>query len=103
MKSWKLSVTLRQKQRPFWEQRYYDFNIFTNEKLSEKLKYLHRNPVARGLVKKPEDWAWSSFRHYAFGERRAVVIESEWTARLRERALAADPGSENPDPGHPAS
>jgi len=103
MKSWKLSVTLRQKQRPFWEQRYYDFNIFTNEKLSEKLKYLHRNPVARGLVKKPEDWAWSSFRHYAFGERRAVVIESEWTARLRERALAADPGSENPDPGHPGS
>jgi len=103
IKAWKLSVTLRQKQRPFWEQRYYDFNIFTNEKLSEKLKYLHRNPVARGLTASPEGWQWSSFRHYASGEKQSVVIESEWTARLRERSATASPGSENPDPGHPVS
>ena len=31
-----------------------------------KLRYLHRNPVKRGLVKEPGDWKWSSFRHYAF-------------------------------------
>jgi putative transposase len=32
MKSWKLSVTLRQPIRPFWEERYYDFNVFRNKK-----------------------------------------------------------------------
>ena len=33
-----------------------------------KLRYLHRNPVKRGLVSNPEDWKWSSHRHYAFRE-----------------------------------
>jgi len=46
---------------------------------------MHRNPVKRGLVEKPEDWAWSSFRHYLTGEEGVVEIESEWTGRKRER------------------
>jgi putative transposase len=71
--------------RPFWEPRYYDFNVWTAKKQIEKLKYLHRNPVTRGLVAKPEDWEWSSFRHYATGVEGTVEIESEWTARRREQ------------------
>lgn len=70
---------------PFWQDRYYDFNVWSERKRVEKLKYIHRNPVARGLVNRPEDWAWSSFRHYATGVERTVEIESEWTARRRER------------------
>ena len=50
-----------------------------------KLRYLHRNPVRRGLVGDAADWKWSSFRHYVFREKGAVEIESEWTARDRER------------------
>jgi len=41
--------------------------------------------VQRGLVTRPEDWAWSSGRHYATGEEGAVEIESRWTARRREQ------------------
>ena len=70
---------------PFWQERYYDFNVWSEEKRIEKLRYLHRNPVARGLVERPEDWAWSSFPHYATGVEGVVEIESEWTARKRER------------------
>ena len=33
---------------PFWQPRYYDFNVYTQPKWSEKLQYLHRNPVTRG-------------------------------------------------------
>ena len=33
----------------------------------------------------PEDWAWSSFRHYLTGIEGVVGIESEWTGRRRER------------------
>ena len=51
--------------QPFWQQRYYDFNVWSERKRIEKLRYMHRNPVKRGLVEKPEDWEWSSFRHYA--------------------------------------
>ncbi|HEY6348187.1 MAG TPA: transposase [Candidatus Angelobacter sp.] len=70
---------------PFWQARYYDFNVWSEKKRVEKLRYMHRNPVKRELVEKPEDWEWSSFRHYLTGERGIVEIESEWTARGRER------------------
>jgi putative transposase len=70
----------------FWQARYYDFNVWTPRKRVEKLRYIHRNPVKRGLVEKPEDWPWSSFRNYATGEEGVVEIESPWTARKRELA-----------------
>ena len=70
---------------PFWQERYYDFNVFTHKKHVEKLRYVHRNPVTRGLVEKPEDWQWSSFNHYATGARGVVEIASPWNAFSRER------------------
>jgi putative transposase len=68
----------------FWQARYYDFNVRSREKRIEKLKYIHRNPVKRGLVEKPEDWPWSSYRHYAMEEAGPVEIASplaEWKRR----------------------
>ncbi len=53
--------------RHFWQKRFYDFNVWSRRKEVEKLRYLHRNPVKRGLVKSPELWRWSSFRFYALG------------------------------------
>ena len=82
----KLSVSVRRSERPFWQARYYDFNVFSEKKRVEKLRYIHRNPVTRGLVTRPEGWAWSSFRHYASGVRTTVEIESSWTAARREHA-----------------
>jgi putative transposase len=70
----------------FWQKRYYDFNIRNYLQFVEKLRYIHRNPVKAGWCERPEDWEWSSFRHYATGCERRVEIESEWTARKRERA-----------------
>jgi len=83
----KLSVSMRSRERPFWQAHYYDFNVSTHDKFVEKLRYLHRNPVLRGLVAKPEDWKWSSFVHYQTGMRGTVEIESEWTARQRGSRL----------------
>jgi putative transposase len=79
----KLSVSMRSRERPFWQAHYYDFNVSTHEKFVEKLHYIHQNPVRRGLAASPEDWQWSSFRHYQTGLRGTVEIESEWTARQR--------------------
>src|SRR5271166_4681353 len=69
----------------FWQARYYDFSVFTPKKRVEKLNYIHRNPVHRGLVDKPEDWPWSSFRHYATGEVGTVQIESPVSAWKRRQ------------------
>jgi putative transposase len=68
----------------FWQARYYDFNVWSEAKRIEKLRYIHRNPVRRGLVASPERWLWSSFRHYLSGAEGVVEIESQWTARKRE-------------------
>jgi hypothetical protein len=70
---------------PFWQARYYDFNVWSERKFVEKLRYIHRNPLKRGLAVRPEDWAWSSFRHYLSGKAGSVEIESQWTARKREQ------------------
>ena len=70
----------------FWQKRYYDFNVRNSAQFVEKLRYIHRNPVKAGLCERPEDWDWSSFRQYATGWEGRVEIESEWTARKRERA-----------------
>ena len=95
----KLSVTVQSQQRPFWQERYYDFNFHTPEKRDEKLHYMHLNPVCKGLVSKPEDWPYSSFRHYASGEVGRDEIESELTATRRDRAATSQvsplrPGTE---------
>ncbi len=70
----------------FWLEPYYDFNVWNHSKFVEKLRYIHRNPVERELVEHPQDWAWSSFRHYLTGYPGTVEIESHWTVRKRERA-----------------
>jgi len=74
LQSLKLSVSKRLTQRPFWYTRYYDLNVFTYNKRVEKLKYMHRNPVTRGLVENPEDWHWSTYRHYLLDEPTKVQI-----------------------------
>ena len=89
LKAIKLSVTLRGRERPFWQPRSYDFNVWTEKKRVEKLRYMHRNPVVRGLVEQPEDWPWSSFRHYATGLKGTVEIESFWTGWQRDHGLSA--------------
>jgi putative transposase len=74
-------------QEKFWQERYYDSNVHTEKSRSEVICCIHRNPVVRGLVDKPEDWVWSSFRHYATGVKGAVEIESQWTAFPRGNLL----------------
>ncbi len=79
----KTSVSKQSPQRPFWLSRYHDFNVYSEAKHIEKLRYIHRNPVTRGLVYGPEDWEWSSFRRYLTGEPGVVEIESPWTVDRR--------------------
>ena len=58
----------------FWQARFYDFNVWTEKKRIEKLRYIHRNPVKRGLVASPEQWPWSSYRWYLSEEKGPVKI-----------------------------
>jgi len=68
-----------------WQKRFYDFNVWTARKRVEKLRYMHRNPVKRGLVSTPEDWRWSSFCAYAFGERGPVQLNAWKVLKMKVR------------------
>jgi putative transposase len=50
----------------------YDRNIWSEDEMTEKVGYIHRNPVTRRLVERSTDWEWSSARWYA-GERDSLV------------------------------
>jgi len=64
--------------RAFWQARFYDFNVWSTKKRVEKLRYMHRNPVKRGLVESPEQWRGSSYRFYLLGESGPVRINEGW-------------------------
>jgi len=48
--------------RELMNTRGYDRNIFTESELREKVDYIHKNPITRGLVATADAWAWSSYR-----------------------------------------
>jgi putative transposase len=61
----------------------FDRNTRNEREFCKTIRYIHRNPVARGLVERPEDWRWSSVR---------------WWMGQREGELECDP-----PPGDPRS
>ncbi len=85
------SRKLRGQRESFWQERYHDSNIRGEAARSEVIRYIHRNPVKRGLVTTPGDYRWSSFNHYSTGIPGVIEIESEWTARLRGPLIAEKP------------
>jgi putative transposase len=74
----KISVSKRLPEKPFWQRRYYDFNVFSSGKQAEKLEYMHRNPVTRGLVEVASDWKWTSVHFYTTGAQGTVQVSSGW-------------------------
>ncbi len=85
------SRRLRGQSEKFWQERYFDRNVHGEAARSEVIRYIHRNPVKRGLVPSPGDYRWSSFNHYATGVQGEVEIESEWSARLHGPLIAIKP------------
>ncbi len=68
----------------FWQRRYWDHVIRSDEDFEHHLNYIHYNPVRHGLAARPEDWAHSSYRHWQ--ERGAYPAQWGWAlpAELRD-------------------
>jgi putative transposase len=59
----------QQKTKAKWTNDAKDYSIIT-------FHYIHQNPVAAGLVKKPEEWTYSSFNDYA-GLRNGTLCNKQ--------------------------
>jgi len=91
----KLSVAVKRKERTFWQARYYDFNVYTEKKRVEKLRYIHRNPVTRGLVAAPD--------HYRISlDGRAKRAYSLRNPRLKSETWGTHFGTDTVRCGPPA-
>lgn len=50
-----------------WQEGIHPQALPTDEILQQKIDYIHRNPVERGLVATPEDWRYSSAHEWREG------------------------------------
>ncbi len=56
---------------PFWYREYFDRYVRNEKHFARAVEYIHNNPVVAGLVRKAEDWPFSSARYY-----------TDWTAAI---------------------
>lgn len=59
--------------------RFYDFNVWSPRKEVEKLRYMHRNPVARGFGSTPGRLAVEQFPR--------VCVQRGWTGASQRLVL----------------
>jgi putative transposase len=55
----------------------YDRYIQSKKAIRSSIEYIHANPVRKGLVATPEDWAWSSAKYYAGKSDYQLKMDNE--------------------------
>ena len=55
----------------------YDRNMRSTREVHEKARYIHNNPVRRGLVERAEDWPWSSARAWETGTDQSIRLDRQ--------------------------
>jgi len=71
--------------------RYKAFIVDKENYLLELSRYIHLNPVRAGIVERPENYKWSSYREYLHGGSGESITDSEDTlySFSTKRAIAA--------------
>jgi len=62
---------------PLWQSCFHAVRIRTNEQLLHVSRYIHLNPTTAGLVEKPEDWLFSSYKNFISDKRYLKEIITE--------------------------
>ena len=58
----------------FWQQHSHPIELNTNEKLFQRLNYVHQNPVEAGIVLSAEDYLYSSAMNYAGRPEKLINV-----------------------------
>src|SRR5688572_12021856 len=74
-KSWMLKIfgiaadeSNKHQKYKFWQNEYHPIELFSNAVITQKLDYIHENPVKSLIVDTAEDYLYSSARNYAGGK-----------------------------------
>jgi putative transposase len=71
---------------PVWQHQFWDRFVRHQQELSERLAYMHLNPVRRRIVDRPEQWRWSSYNNFSLekADMEACPIQIDYV-RLPDR------------------
>ena len=64
----------KSQQYKIWQDEFHPKAVYTPDFLTQKLEYIHNNPVRKGLVQEPEQWRYSSARTLFMNEQNDVNI-----------------------------
>lgn len=73
-KEWLLEQFKSKEGFSFWQTESRPVELWSNHVITQKLNYIHHNPVEEGLVFRPEDYMYSSAYDYAGGKGLLDVI-----------------------------
>ncbi len=67
----------KDRQYQVWQEGSHPQEIISERMMTQKLNYIHNNPVRRGYVQRPIDWPYSSARNYD-GEEGLLKVITDW-------------------------
>ena len=74
--NWKFARLYNQRKNRkghFWLDRYKSIPVESDRYALSLMRYINRNPLRAGIVKKLGDWQWSGYRFYALGEKNSLL------------------------------
>lgn len=73
-------VDAENKEHEFWQRDSLAIHLYSREVASQKLKYIHYNPLAEHwqLVKDPCDYKYSSAKYYELNEKNFSFLKDLW-------------------------
>jgi len=71
--NWKIRPNSRNDFYQFWIQDNQPKVIYTETFAAQKLEYIHNNPVDAGIVKKAEEYTYSSAIDYYYGKQCGLI------------------------------
>ncbi len=69
-----LSATLPDRKKSFWVPGWHPEFIISDKLYSQKMAYIHNNPLKAGLVAAPEEWVDSSLHHLYYGSHQELKV-----------------------------
>jgi len=61
-----------------WQEGFHPQLLSTEQAWTQKMEYIHFNPVRRGYVERPEYWKYSSARNYTLNDDSIIKLDSIW-------------------------
>ena len=65
-----------------YQGRYKSFPIEKDNHFLQVCRYIERNPIRAGLVKKAQDWKWSSLWIREYGNEKQKKLLSDWPVEM---------------------